>query len=146
MVKKLLNNIFGYKEKEKYNFILPNVSNNIPETEFDKEDTTTVSSNLHANIEYLRSKYNMLINSDVKIKEFNIPIKAKKVPAFLLYIDGMVSDDNINDFVLEPIFLRNSIKMNETNQNPTRNKICKIQFRKFFIFKSYSSKQYKKRI
>ncbi len=146
MVKKLLNNIFGYKEKEKYNFILPNVSNNIPETEFDKEDTTTVSSNLQANIEYLRSKYNMLINSDVKIKEFNIPIKAKKVPAFLLYIDGMVSDDNINDFVLEPIFLRNSIKMNETNQNPTRNKICKIQFRKFFIFKSYSSKQYKKRI
>lgn len=146
MVKKLLNNIFGYKEKEKYNFILPNVSNNIPETEFDKEDTTTVSSNLQANIEYLRSKYNMLINSDVKIKEFNIPIKAKKVPAFLLYIDGMVSDDNINDFVLEPIFLRNSIRMNETNQNPTRNKICKIQFRKFFIFKSYSSKQYKKRI
>ena len=61
MVKKLLNNIFGYKEKEKYNFILPNVSNNIPETEFDKEDTTTVSSNLQANIEYLRSKYNMLI-------------------------------------------------------------------------------------
>ncbi len=146
MVKKILNNIFGYKEKEKYNFILPNVSNNIPETEFDKEDTTTVSSNLQANIEYLRSKYNMLINSDVKIKEFNIPIKAKKVPAFLLYIDGMVSDDNINDFVLEPIFLRNSIRMNETNQNPTRNKICKIQFRKFFIFKSYSSKQYKKRI
>ena len=143
MVKKILNNIFGYKEKEKYNFILPNVSNNIPETEFDKEDTTTVSSNLQANIEYLRSKYNMLINSDVKIKEFNIPIKAKKVPAFLLYIDGMVSDDNINDFVLEPIFLRNSIRMNETNQNPTRNKICKIQFRKFFIFKSYSSKQYK---
>ena len=146
MVKKILNNIFGFKEKEKYNFILPNVSNNIPETEFDKEDTTTVSSNLQANIEYLRSKYNMLINSDVKIKEFNIPIKAKKVPAFLLYIDGMVSDDNINDFVLEPIFLRNSIRMNETNQNPTRNKICKIQFRKFFIFKSYSSKQYKKRI
>ena len=146
MVKKILNNIFGYKEKEKYNFILPNVSNNIPETEFDKEDTTTVSSNLQANIEYLISKYNMLINSDVKIKEFNIPIKAKKVPAFLLYIDGMVSDDNINDFVLEPIFLRNSIRMNETNQNPTRNKICKIQFRKFFIFKSYSSKQYKKRI
>lgn len=146
MVKKLLNNIFGYKEKEKYNFILPNVSNNIPETEFDKEDTTTVSSNLQNNIEYLRAKYNMLINSDVKIKEFNIPIKAKKIPAFLLYIDGMVSDDNINDFVLEPIFLRNSIKMNETNQNSTRDKICKIQFRKFFIFKSYSSKQYKKRI
>lgn len=126
MVKKILNNIFGYKEKEEYNFILPNVSNNIPETEFDKEDTTTVSKDLQTNIEYLKAKYNMLINSDIKIKEFNIPIKTKKVPAFLLYIDGMVSDDSINDFVLEPILLRNSIKMNETTQNSTRNKIYKI--------------------
>lgn len=131
MIKKMLNNIFSYKENKEYNFILPNVSNNIPEAEFDKEDTTTVSSNLQSNIEYLRSKYNMLINSDVKIKEFNIPIKTKKVPAFLLYIDGMVSDDNINDFVLEPIFLRNSIKMNETNQNSNQTRYIKFNLENF---------------
>lgn len=44
MIKDLYNKIFKYEEKENYNFILPNSSNNIDETEFKNQDTEIVNS------------------------------------------------------------------------------------------------------
>lgn len=117
MIKNLFNNIFKYKEKEEYHFILPEISNNIQEKEFEKIDNETVSDSLDSNLEYLKIKYNMLISTDIKIREFIIPLKNKKIPAFILYIDGMVNGTDVNDFILQPILLRNSIKMNENSNN-----------------------------
>ena len=114
MIKEIYNKLFKYKEKEEYEFILPNNSNNIDEKEFEKHDLELVQSNLSKNLEYLKIKYNMLINSDIKIREFYLTVQNIKIPAFILYIDGMVSSKDINDFVLQPIFLRNSIKMKAT--------------------------------
>lgn len=117
MIKNIWNNIFSYKEKEEYNFILPNSSNNINEKEFQKEDTHIVSTNLKDNLDYLKIKYNMLINSDIKLREFELNIQNKKIPVFLFYIDGMVEDDAINNFIMKPLLLKNSIKMTEPKKN-----------------------------
>lgn len=116
MIRKIYNKLFKYEEKEKYEFILPNSSNNIDENEFQKTDTEIVKTEISKNLEYLKIKYNMLINSDVKVREFHLNIQNIKIPAFILYIDGMVSSKDINDFVLQPIFLRNSIKMKDSSK------------------------------
>lgn len=113
MIKNIFNNVFGYSEKQDYNFILPNSSNNIDDAEFEKVDKEVVSTSLKDNLEYLKVKYNMLINSDIKTREFTLSIQKKKYPAFILYIDGMINGNSINDFVLKPILLKNSIKMGE---------------------------------
>lgn len=117
MIKNIFNNVFGYSEKQDYNFILPNSSNNINESEFEKTDTEIVSSSLKDNLEYLKVKYNMLINSDIQTREFILNIQKKKYPAFILYIDGMINSDSINDFILKPILLKNSIKMTENTKS-----------------------------
>lgn len=116
MIKNFFNNIFGYKEKEEYDFLLPTTANNIDEKKFEKEDNQIVSDKLEENLNYLKIKYNMLINSDIKIRKFDLNIRSKKIPVFLLYIDGMVEDDAINNFVMKPLLLKNSIKMNETRK------------------------------
>lgn len=132
MIKQFFNKLFTYTEKNEYEFILPaNSNNNINESEFEKVDKTTVSSVLNENLEYLKSKYNMLINSDVKVRKFILPLKYKKLSAFILYIDGMVSDDNINDFILEPLFLRNSIKMRESQDTNSPQKFVKLNIENF---------------
>lgn len=113
MIKNLFNDLFKYKEKEEYNFILSNVSNNLNEKDFEKKDNTKVYASLEENRTYLKSKYNMLISNDIKIRNFTITLKNKKIPAFILYIDGMVEDKSINEFVMQPLLLRNSIKMQE---------------------------------
>ena len=116
MIKNIFNNVFGYSEKQDYNFILPNSSNNIDDAEFEKVDKEVVSTSLKDNLEYLKVKYNMLINSDIKTREFTLSIQKKKYPAFILYIDGMINSNSINDFVLKPILLKNSIKMGENSK------------------------------
>lgn len=116
MIKNIFNNVFGYSEKEDYNFILPNSSNNINESEFEKVDNEIVSNSLKDNLEYLKIKYNMLINSDIQTREFVLNIQKMKYPAFILYIDGMISSDSINNFILKPILLKNSIKMSENTK------------------------------
>lgn len=60
------------------------------------------------NLEYVNSRFNTLINSDVIIREFLIHAKAKQFKAFMIYIDGMTDKDSINDFILKPLMLRNS--------------------------------------
>ena len=111
MIRNLFNDLFKYKEKDEYNFILPNISNNLDESNFEKKDNTKIYTSLEKNCTYLKSKYNMLISSDVKMRNFTITLKSKKIPAFLIYIDGMVEDKSINEFIMQPLLLRNSIKM-----------------------------------
>ena len=132
MIKKFFNSIFSYKEKEEYDFILPKTSNNIDNQFFEKSDLTIVEKNLESNLEYLKVKYNMLINSDIKTRKFDITIKDKKIPAFLLYIDGMVEDEAINNFIMKPLLLKNSIKMNESRK--TSNQIIDDGKQKYVKF------------
>lgn len=113
MIRNLFNDLFKYKEKDEYNFILPNISNNLDESNFEKKDNTKIYTSLEKNCTYLKSKYNMLISSDIKMRNFTITLKSKKIPAFLIYIDGMVEDKSINEFIMQPLLLRNSIKMQE---------------------------------
>lgn len=109
-----INNLFEYKEKEDYEFILPNTSNNLPENE-NNNKTQKIYPTLSVNLEYLKTKYNLLINSDVKTRKIILPIANQKIEAFLLYIDGMVDEEIITNSVLQPLLLKNSITMQENN-------------------------------
>lgn len=110
MKKNLLKKIFEYKESNFNEFILPNNSNNLLK---EKEDSTTVFNSLDKNYEFLKVKYNLLINSDINSREFTLSTKTQKYNCLLLYIDGMVNSDSINDYILKPLLLRNSITMKE---------------------------------
>ncbi len=134
MIKDVYNKIFKYKDKEIYDFIIPNSSNNIDEKEFEKNDIELVQEKLSANLEYLKVKYNMLINTDIKIRELSLNVQNIKIPAFILYIDGMVNSKDINNFLLQPIFLRNSIKMKDTSKKLSKeekNKFIKLNLENF---------------
>lgn len=132
MKENLFNKIFKYKEQKEYEFILSDAQNNLNEEEFVKEDEQTVYSSLEENLNYLKIKYNMLINNDIKIRKFSLNIYNKKIPAFLFFIDGMIDSDAINNFILQPLLLKNSIKMNENKK--TTNQILDSEKQKFVKF------------
>ena len=75
-----------------------------------KETTQEIKSvfpSIDVNLDYLKTKYNLLINSDIIVREFNLNARGKQYKALLLYIDGMVDSQILNNFVLEPLMLRN---------------------------------------
>ena len=97
----------------KSNFTLPNKKNS--QKNSNSENTTNNShkiySNIDVNLEYIKSKFNELLNSDVKIREFVLNVRSREFKAFLLFIDGMVDKNSINDFIL-----RQKKKKNMSNQ------------------------------
>lgn len=101
-----INNIFEYTPKANYNFsILPNSSTEYPET--NNGDDKKIYQSLDINLEYMQAKYNTLINSDIVVREFNLNARKKQFKAFLIYIDGMTNSTQINDFILNPLMLKN---------------------------------------
>ena len=104
---KLLNslkNIFTYQETLEYEFDLTENNSDVDETIVEKStEYKSIFSTLDVNLEYLKVKYNSLINSDIKFREFKFCARDKEYSAFLLYIDGMVDSQSINDFILKPM-------------------------------------------
>lgn len=93
------------------------LSNNIPIDINQTQKSLEISSSLTSNLNYLKGTYKSLISSDINIKEFEIPIKNTSVSAALFFIDGITNQTHINDFILKPLLLKNSIQMNTHEKN-----------------------------
>jgi spore germination protein KA len=117
-IKDFINNTFGYKPKNEYQFTLPDN----PEIDTEKynninsEKIENIYSQIDANLKYIKTKYNTLINSDIITREFTLNTGSKQYKAFILYIDGMVDSQILNDFVLKPLMLKNKFCNNETSK------------------------------
>ena len=123
-LKDLFTNIFLYKEPQDiYDFSLPesgnkdnennNKENISPSNENSKQN---IYSSLSVNLDYIKVKYNTLINSDIKLREFKLNIKGKEYNSLLLFIDGMIDSESINNFILRPLMAKDN---NLTKQNPS---------------------------
>ena len=109
-LKQILSNFLIYQNNnDYYDFSLPqnnNVENDkkeenvAPKNEKSKEK---IYSSLNVNVDYIKVKYNALINSDIVLREFNLTIKGKEYKACLLFIDGMIDSQSINNFILRPL-------------------------------------------
>lgn len=108
---------FKYNIPKTYEFTLPMNQNNI--TEENELEENPIFPSLSVNLEFLKTKYNFLINSDIIIKEFTLSLKGINYPSCLVFIDGMVDNDSINNFILQPILLKNSILMKPQNNTST---------------------------
>ena len=117
-IKDFINNTFGYKPKNEYQFTLPDNpeidTENYNNTNSDKIEN--IYSQIDANLKYIKPKYNTLINSDIITREFTLNTGSKQYKAFILYIDGMVDSQILNDFVLKPLMLKNKFCNNETSK------------------------------
>lgn len=87
-----------------------------------------ISSNFNENLDYMKYKYNSLINSDVIVREFSLLANNNEYKAFLIFIDGMVDTQVVNSAVLKPLMLRNranTFKSNsDKNAKDTQANLC----------------------
>ena len=121
--KNIFNKLFLYEPPLEYNFSLPenqtNKTSKIYENNQNQESSSPVKifPSLSVNKEYMQTKYNILINSDVVLREFTINARGKQYHAFIVYIDGMVDTKIMDDFILKPLMLRNKSNTFDGSQN-----------------------------
>lgn len=117
-LKNIFNNLIKYNSQS-YNFSLENTESNIENNYNNKifQSDYKVFSNIKENLDFLKSKYNVLICSDVIIREFNMFTDNQKYKCFIIYIDGLVDSISINDFILKSLMIRkhNNIQSFEGN-------------------------------
>lgn len=120
--KQIINFLLTYTPEKHYDFNLSEdstINNKVDEnpdnSNFQKE--TPVFPSLNVNLEYMKTKYNSLINSDIIIREFILNAKGKQYNAFIVYIDGMVNSQILDDFILEPLMMRNRNNMHDGSQS-----------------------------
>lgn len=104
----IISPIFGYHPKEQYDFSLQETDKLVDSSCSLDVEKKELYSSLAVNLDYLKVKYNTLINSDIIVRPFTLTARNKQYNAFILYIDGMIDSKTVNDFVLEPLMLRNS--------------------------------------
>ena len=83
----------------------------------DIDDVKEIFPSIDVNIEYIKVKYNLLINNDIILREFTLTARNKQYRAFLLFVDGMVNIDLVNNYVLKPLMLKNNANSFDGNQN-----------------------------
>lgn len=113
--KDLFNTIFSYKSEPDYQFSLS--ENNQSQEPQESQKKLKIFPSLSVNIEYMKTRYNLLINSDIILREFTMNARGKQYNAFLIYIDGMVNSQIMDDFILKPLMLRNKNNLYDGNQN-----------------------------
>ena len=142
----LLSNTFKYKEKNNYDFILPDADSsqdsNINDNNYLKQ-TDDIDKNLdkdiNKNLEYIKTRYNTLINSDIKIREFYLTINGAEYKSFIFFIDGMVDNDIINRFVLNPLMLGNKFNINNKEKSENDSKVKLKKDNEFYLIEYISN-------
>lgn len=132
-IKNFFKKLFIYEPKNEYFFTIPETQNendtNITyenqESENKKLETQKIYNSVNVNLEFMKSKYNVLINKDIVIREFTLTAYNKTYSAFLMYIDGMVNGSDLNDFILKPLMLKNRANTT-TSQNNNSSEIQNI--------------------
>lgn len=146
-IKKFIKDVLGFQEDDKYTFILPNKTamiqnKDIVDEKIDSkksvDDVKNIYTSIDVNLEYVKVKYNSMISSDVIIREFNLTARNRQYKAFLLFIDGLVDTDLINNYVLKPLMLKNTANSFDGDQNhviseAVTNNITVRKVRKFDI-------------
>lgn len=114
---KILNSIFTYSPTNKYDFSLSeNSEKNINDSNSSNEDYKIFSS-IDVNYDYIKTKYNLLINSDIILRKFMLNARGKQYQAFILCIDGMVDSQLLNDFILKPLMMKNTNNLFDKEQS-----------------------------
>ena len=111
-LKDLWQKYFAYTPEQKYEFNLSkdpeeNLQVQIDNSQKQQKEVEKIFPSLSVNMEYMKTKYNLMINSDIVLRDFTLNARGKQYHAFLFYIDGMVDSTMLDDFVLEPLMMRN---------------------------------------
>ena len=142
-LKEMFNNFFSYTPESNYQFTISENTHQPPQNANQQNNKTNIFTNLQINIDYIKTRYNLLINSDIILREFTMNAQGKQYDAFLIYIDGMVDSQIMDNFILKPLMLRNQnnlfdgsqkkIISETTNNNVTIRKIKRFDLPNFLM-------------
>jgi len=75
----------------------------------EKSKDGDISNRLSDNLGYVKKKFTIPENGDVVLREFDITVRDKTIPAFIVFYDGMVDRQVINNYILQPLMILSNL-------------------------------------
>lgn len=107
-----LKSLFFTEPKRSKQFVLQENSNESLKTNTDKtkkengvNPPPAISSKLEDNLNYMKMRYSIPLNTDAEIREFELNMNEQSLNAFLVFFDGMVDRKSVNDNILYPLMI-----------------------------------------
>ncbi len=82
-----------------------------------KDESSEVSIYLSYNLASMKRLYNIPVNGDVVIREFDIIFKDKAAGAFIIFFDGMTDRKVINNNILQPLMMLSSLDIKKAEED-----------------------------
>ena len=92
------------------------LGSNQEEDKFEKADEkqeSRIHRKLSKNMSYMKEVYSIPKNGDLILREFDIIVKNKSIPAFIIFYDGMIDRQIINNFILTPLMLLSNLDIKD---------------------------------
>ncbi|NJD02019.1 MAG: spore germination protein [Ruminiclostridium sp.] len=80
-----------------------------PDAEKKKDKKPDISKDLSKNLDFIKKTFSIPVNGDLILREFDVIVNNKVIPAFLIFIDGMTDRKVINDDILQPLMLLSNL-------------------------------------
>lgn len=138
-LKDKLKELFFYEPNNVYDFVLS--ENGTSSTKGNHPQNIlpdcNIYENLDKNYDYLKVQYNSLINSDIILRPFVININNKPYNSLFIGIDGMISSELVNNYLLRPLMQNTSTtpKISRTKNGIEFKKIKKINIEDYIFDK-----------
>ena len=96
--------IYNYSPQKTFSINGATVASSFPAQK--NEGGPSLCGNYKKDTKTLRAELDQKKNGDIKIREFTIRISERNVNATILFIDGLVNKQIINDFILNPLMIK----------------------------------------
>ena len=110
-MEKILNNVkklfFYNTQKKVHDFSLSEKSFKKTVNSVNASIPNSISTSLDTNLSNLKLRYSSKINSDVVLRDFKICVPGKSYKALIVFIDGMIDSNLVNNFLLRPLMQTN---------------------------------------
>lgn len=64
-----------------------------------------ISDDIDANLDFMKNKYSIPVNSDIVLREFSVNYRGDLVRAFIIFFDGMTDREVIDNYMLTPLMV-----------------------------------------
>lgn len=84
-----------------------------PDAEKKPAQKPDISKDLSENMDFIKKTFSIPVNGDLILREFDIIVKRRAIPAFMVFMDGMTDRNVINDAILQPLMLLSNLDIQD---------------------------------
>lgn len=86
------------------------------EDEEGPKPSDAIDADIKKSLNRMKKIYSIPINSDIILREFDINYRGKRVPAFIIFFDGMTNGDIINNYILKPLMVASVMELRDNSE------------------------------